>query len=394
MLAWKPKSSLFADLWRCIRFERTHGRVCEVGVTNGTRPNIQVPDDIVVPVAQELAKYKRPVVWKSCWQIVNSLLPFGGLWYLMYLSISWSYSLTLLLAVPAAGFLVRIFIIQHDCGHHSFFRSRRVNDVVGYVCGILTLTPYYFWKRTHARHHVSSGDLGHRGQGDVGVLTVDEYRCRSRFGRLRYRLYRNPVFMFVLGAGFLFLIRQRFTFSIPRSWRRERLSVHATNGGIFAMIALAWCTIGLPPFFLVHIPIVILAAAIGSWLFFVQHQFEHAYWQPHESWDFTRSALDGSSYYCLPPILQWFTGNIGFHHIHHFDSRIPNYNLPNCYAAQPAFQQAVTLGIRDSFRCAKLKLWDEQRKRLVTFAEADSPTRLSHDYVGEVTVPAPPRRTA
>jgi acyl-lipid omega-6 desaturase (Delta-12 desaturase) len=200
-------------------------------------------------MAQELAKYRIPHRWKSCWQIVNSLLPFCGLWYLMYLSISWSYWLSLLLAVPTAGFLVRIFVIQHDCGHHSFFRSRRGNDLLGYACGILTLTPYYFWKRTHARHHVSSGDLGHRGQGDVGVLTVDEYRCRSRFGRLRYRLYRNPVVMFVLGAGFLFLIRQRFTFSIPRSWRRERLSVHATNAGIFAMIALAWRTIGLPTFF-------------------------------------------------------------------------------------------------------------------------------------------------
>ena len=244
--------------------------------------------------------------------------------------------------------------------------------MLGYACGIFTLTPYHFWKRTHARHHVSSGDLGHRGQGDVGVLTVDEYLGRSRFGRLRYRLYRNPVVMFAFGAGFLFLIRQRFTFSIPRAWRRERLSVHATNGGIFAMIALAWFTIGLPTFFLIHLPIVILAAAIGSWLFFVQHQFEDAYWEPHESWEFTRSALDGSSYYRLPRVLQWFTGNIGFHHIHHFDSRIPNYNLPTCYAAEPAFQQAVTLGIRDSLKCTRLKLWDEERQRMITFAQAES----------------------
>jgi omega-6 fatty acid desaturase (delta-12 desaturase) len=298
--------------------------------------DLRVTDEISVPVARQLAKYKLPDRWKSCWQVVNSLLPFCGLWYLMYLSMSWSYWLTLLLAVPAAGFLVRIFIIQHDCGHHSFFRSRRVNDALGYI----------------------------------GVLTVDEYLGRSRFGRLRYRLYRNPVVMFALGAGFLFLIHQRFTFSIPRSWHRERMSVHTTNAGILAMIVLAWCTIGLPTFFLIHLPVVILAAAIGSWLFFVQHQFEEAYWQPHESWEFTRSALDGSSYYRLPRVLQWFTGNIGFHHIHHFDSRIPNYNLPTCYAAEPAFQQAVTLGIRDSFKCTKLKLWDERRRRMVTFAEA------------------------
>jgi len=332
--------------------------------------SIQVPGDMEVPATRDLAKYKLSCSWKSCWQIVNSLLPFCGLWYLMYWSIGCSYLMTLMLAVPAAAFLVRIFIIQHDCGHHSFFRSRPLNDMLGHACGILTLTPYYFWKRTHSRHHISSGDLSHRGQGDVGVLTVDEYMRRPRFGQLRYRLYRNPLVMFVLGAGFLFLIRQRFTYGIPRSWRRERMSVHTTNAGIAAMMAVGWCTVGLPTFLLIHIPIGIIAAAIGSWLFFVQHQFEDAYWQPHESWDFARSALEGSSYYRLPRILQWFTGNIGFHHIHHFDSRIPNYNLPACYAAEPAFQQAVTFGIRDSFKCAKLKLWDEQHQRMVTFATA------------------------
>jgi omega-6 fatty acid desaturase (delta-12 desaturase) len=377
---------------RCARVESTHGRVCEVGVTNGTSLSIQVPKDIFVPVAQELAKYKLSHRWKSCWQIVNSLLPFCGLWYLMYRSISCSYWLTLMLAVPAAGCLVRIFIIQHDCGHHSFFRSRRVNDVLGSVCGILTLTPYFFWKRTHSRHHVSSGDLGHRGQGDVGVLTVDEYTRRPRFARLRYRLYRNPVVMFVLGAGFLFLIRQRFTFGVPRSWRRERMSVHTTNAGIAAMMALAWCTIGLPTFLLIHIPIGIVAAAIGSWLFFVQHQFEDAYWQPHKSWEFTRSALEGSSYYRLPRVLQWFTGNIGFHHIHHFDSRIPNYNLASCYAAEPAFQEAVTFGIRDSFKCTKMKLWDEQRQRMVTFADAAG--RQRGRYLSGVQTSAVIRRAA
>jgi omega-6 fatty acid desaturase (delta-12 desaturase) len=369
---------------------RKHGTESE----GGMMLKLRMADEIAVPAARELAKYKLPDRWKSCWQVVNSLLPFCGLWYLMYLSISWSYWLTLLLAVPAAGFLVRIFIIQHDCGHHSFFRSRRVNDALGYACGILTLTPYHFWKRTHARHHVSSGDLSHRGQGDVGVLTVGEYLNRTRFGRLRYRLYRNPVVMFAIGAGFLFLIHQRFTFSIPRSWRRERMSVHSTNAGILAMIVLAWCTIGLPTFFLIHLPIVILAAAIGSWLFFVQHQFEDAYWQPHESWEFTRSALDGSSYYRLPRVLQWFTGNIGFHHIHHFDSRIPNYNLPTCYAAEPAFQQAVTLGIRDSLNCTKMKLWDEQRQRMVTFAEADTASRLIGRDLDEVANSSVLRRAA
>jgi acyl-lipid omega-6 desaturase (Delta-12 desaturase) len=363
-------------------------------VTNTTKMGLRVVDEINVPVAQQLAKYKLPNRWKSGWQVVNSLLPFCGIWYLMYLSISWSYWLTLLLAVPAAGFLVRIFIIQHDCGHHSFFRSRRANDLLGNACGIFTLTPYHFWKRTHARHHVSSGDLAHRGQGDIGVLTVDEYLCRSSLGRLRYRLYRNPIVMFAFGAGFLFLIRQRFTFRIPRSWNRERLSVHATNGGILAVIALAWSTIGLPTFFLIHLPIVILAAAIGSWLFFVQHQFEEAYWEPHESWEFTRSALDGSSYYRLPRVLQWFTGNIGFHHIHHFDSRIPNYNLPTCYAAEPAFQQAVTLDIWDSLKCTRLKLWDEDRQRMITFAEADAIRTRNELNLGKTTISTVMQRKA
>jgi acyl-lipid omega-6 desaturase (Delta-12 desaturase) len=342
----------------------------ELGVTSARAMRVLAPAEIRIPPIKELAKYKLPNRWKSCWQVVNSVLPFCGLWYLMYLSSYWSYFLTLALAIPAAGFLVRIFIIQHDCGHHSFFRNQLANDVLGSACGILTLTPFHLWKRTHARHHVSSGDLSHRGYGDIGVLTVDEYLGRSKLGQLRYRLYRNPLIMFVLGASFLFLVRQRITLGIPRSWHRERRSVHLTNLAILAMGALGGFTVGWSTFLLIHVPIVVLAAATGSWLFFVQHQFEEAYWQPHESWDFTRSALEGSSYYRLPRPLQWFTGNIGFHHIHHFDSRIPNYNLPACYAAEPAFQQAVTLGIWDSLKCTRLKLWDQNRQLLVTFAEA------------------------
>jgi omega-6 fatty acid desaturase (delta-12 desaturase) len=287
----------------------------------------------------------------------------------MYLSSSRSYLLTLALAIPAAGFVVRIFIIQHDCGHHSFFRSRRANDVLGSVCGILTLTPYHCWKRTHARHHVSSGDLHHRGQGDVGTLTVDEYLRRSWWGRFRYRVYRHPLFMFFIGASLLFIVRQRLTTGIPVAWRRERNSVLATNLGVLAIVAVFWWSIGLTTFLLIELPIVVLAAAAGSWLFFVQHQYEEAYWQPHQSWEFTRSALDGSSYYRLPSVLQWFTGNIGFHHIHHLNSRIPNYNLSACYAAEPSLRQAVTFGLAESLRCASLKLWDEDRQRMIRFRD-------------------------
>lgn len=320
--------------------------------------------------ADTVVKYKRPNQLKSSWQIINSLLPFAGLWYLMYLSLSWSYWLTLFLAVPTAGFLVRIFIIQHDCGHHSFFRSRRANDVLGGFFGVFTLTPYYLWRRSHSRHHASSGDLSHRGHGDVWVMTVGEYRNCSYLARLRYRLYRHPLVMFVLGPSILFIVLQRFTYNIPRTWRRERKSVHLTNLGILAMLVAAWVTIGLPTFLLVHLPIVMLSAAIGSWLFFVQHQFERAYWQPHGSWDFIRSAREGSSYYRLPRVLQWFTGNIGFHHIHHLESRIPNYNLPACYNDVPELRQAVTLGLWDSVKCTRLKLWDEHLQRMVPFLAA------------------------
>jgi omega-6 fatty acid desaturase (delta-12 desaturase) len=316
-------------------------------------------------------KYRQPNRLKSNWQIFNSLLPFCGLWYLMYLSLSWSYWLTLVLAVPTAGFLVRLFIIQHDCGHHSFFRSRRANDLVGRFFGLLTLTPYDLWQRSHSRHHASSGDLSHRGHGDVWILTVDEYRSRSCLGRLQYRLYRNPLFMFLIGPSLLFILCQRFTYSIPRAWCRERKSVHLTNLGILAVVGIAWCTIGLPTFFLIHLPVVILGAAIGSWLFYVQHQYERAYWQPHDNWDFFCSAFEGSSYYRLPRVLQWFTGNIGFHHIHHLESRIPNYNLATCYSVVPELRQAVTLGLLDSVKCTRLKLWDERLQRMVTFGEVN-----------------------
>jgi omega-6 fatty acid desaturase (delta-12 desaturase) len=330
---------------------------------------------------QTIARFKQANLLKSNWQVINSLLPFCGLWYLMYLSLFWSYWLTLLLAIPAAGFLVRIFIIQHDCGHHSFFRNRLANDVLGFLCGVLTITPYHAWRRSHARHHVTSGNLSHRGHGDVGTLTVDEYLGRSVVGRVGYRLYRHPLFMFFLGASYLFMVRQRFTWGMPRTWTRERRSVHATNLAIVLVLSVAWCTLGLQTFLLIELPIIVLGAAAGSWLFFVQHQFEEAYWQPHQSWEFTRSALAGSSYYRLPRLLQWFTGNIGFHHIHHLNSRIPNYNLADCYAAEPAFREVVTLGLRDSLKCASLKLWDEERQRMVTFADARTAHRRERRLV-------------
>jgi omega-6 fatty acid desaturase (delta-12 desaturase) len=329
------------------------------------------PDEERSSWAETVDRYKRPDRLKGWWQVINSFLPFFGVWYLMFVCYTaGAYWALLPLVILAAGFRVRIFIIQHDCGHRAFFHSRWANDLLGFLCGVVTLTPYYFWRRAHALHHASSGNLDGRGQGDVGMLTVAEYLRRSRWGRLRYRLYRNPLIMFLPGASFLFIIRHRFTIGLPRAWRRERMSVHATNLAILAVLALAWWTIGLGTFLLIDVPSIMVGASIGTWMFYIQHQYEDAYWQSQGSWDFTRSALEGSSYYRLPPLLQWFTGNIGFHHIHHLNSRIPNYHLPACYAAEPAFRQGTTFGLRESLKCISLKLWDEQSQRMVGFKEA------------------------
>ena len=320
---------------------------------------------------RDIAKYKRSSLLRSSWQLTNSLSLFCGLWYLMYLSLAWSYLLTGVLAIPTAGLLVRLFIIQHDCGHYSFFSSRRANDLLGTFCSFFTLTPYRLWRRSHSRHHASSGNLGHRGHGDVWTLTVDEYRSRSFWGKLQYRLYRHPLFLFLVGPSLLFGLRQRFTLGIPATWRRERRSVHLTNVGIAAAVAVAWVSIGITPFLLVHVPVVAIASSMGAWLFFIQHQFETAYWQPDDRWNFARSACEGSSYYRLPVLLQWFTGNIGFHHIHHLESRIPNYNLPRCFADTPELRHSVTIGLWESVKCPRLKLWDEARQQLITFREAN-----------------------
>jgi omega-6 fatty acid desaturase (delta-12 desaturase) len=325
---------------------------------------------IAPPWAETIAKYKHANTLVSLWQIVNTLVPLGLLAWLMYVSYAWSYALSLALAIPTAALLVRVFILQHDCGHHSFFRSERANDLFGYFCSVLTLTPYHWWRRTHARHHVTSGNLAHRSYGDVMTLTVDEYLALSRWGRLRYRLYRQPLFMFGLGASYFFLVRQRFTTGLPRTWRRERWSVHVTNLGLAFLFGAAGLTIGLTTFVALWLPVIVLAAAAGSWLFYVQHQYEEAYWEHDQAWNFTRAALEGSSYLRLPRMLQWLTGNIGYHHIHHLNSRIPNYHLPACYAAEPAFREAPTIGLADTWKCMSLKLWDPHQRRLVTFAEA------------------------
>ncbi len=316
-------------------------------------------------------KYQTPDLRKSLWQIANS---FGGLLVagaLMYLALGVGYWLTLLLAIPAAGFLVRIFIIQHDCGHGAFFKSKRANDLVGGLSGVLTLAPYNFWRKTHAIHHAHHAELEERGVGDVWTMTVDEFVAAPWWKRLGYRAFRHPLFLFGVAPGINFLIVQRFPLGAKASWRTgEKRSVWLTNAAIVALLAGSGLLIGIVPTFMIGLPTILLAASAGTWLFYVQHQFERTYWQHSPEWDYTLAALHGSSYYALPRVLQWFTGNIGFHHIHHLSPRIPNYNLERCHRENPILQRVTRLTLFESFKTVALALWDEDRRRLVTFREA------------------------
>ena len=317
-----------------------------------------------------LAPYKGPVLWRSIWQLVSAAALFAGAWALMYASLRVGYWLTLLLAAPAAFFLVRLFIIQHDCGHAAFFKSGRAADIVGSILGVLTLTPYHYWKKTHALHHATSGNLEHRGFGDIDTLTVDEYLARSRWERFKYRVYRHPVVLFGVGAVLHFFVRHRIPTIVPREWTRERRSILWTNVGLAGLIVLMGTLVGFREFALVQLPVTLLSTSLGVWLFYVQHQFEPTYWEHDERWAYDEAALQGSSYYRLPKLLQWATGNIGLHHIHHLLPRIPNYRLQRALDDHPELRRVPTLSLLESFRCVRLTLWDERRRRLVPFAAA------------------------
>ncbi len=304
---------------------------------------------------------------RSLVEMALTLIPFVLLWVAMLASLQVSYGLTLLLAVPTAGFLVRLFMIQHDCGHGSFFRSRKINDWVGRCLGVLTLTPYSHWRESHAIHHATSGKLDQRGIGDIDTLTVAEYRGLSWWGRLRYRLYRHPAVMFGAGPAYVFLLQNRVPtgrfWSEPRAWA----SALGTNAGIAAAaLGVIWF-VGVTPFLMVHLPVTLLAASIGVWLFFVQHQFEDTYWDWKPEWNHHDAALHGSSHYVLPAWLQWMTANIGIHHVHHLCSAIPFYRLPTVLNEHPALADAGRLTLVDSLRCVRLTLWDEAERRLISF---------------------------
>jgi omega-6 fatty acid desaturase (delta-12 desaturase) len=314
---------------------------------------------------QMVAKYQNPSLQRSLWQVANTLIPYFVLLTLMYVSLSYSYWLTLLLALPAGGLLTRTFIIFHDCGHGSFFKSQRANNFLGMICGLLVFTPYYQWRFEHAVHHATSGDLDRRGTGDIVTLTVDEYLKLPRWGRFKYRLYRSPIVMLGIGPWFTFLISQRFI--NPISKKRERFSVYFSNLFIVALLVVAANTIGIKELLMIQLPVAFIGGLGGIWMFYIQHQFEGTYWQRHEEWDYATAAIRGSSYFKLPKVLQWFTGNIGFHHIHHLSSRIPNYALQQCMEENPEFQDVTTITLWSSLKSLRLNLWHEEECRLVSF---------------------------
>ena len=304
-------------------------------------------------IREALKAYQKPDVWRSVWQMVNTLVPLIILWILMVYSLRVSYLLTLPLIIITAGFSARTFIIFHDCGHGSFFKSQKANDTVGIITGVLTLTPYYRWRRDHAIHHAGVGDLDRRGTGDVMVLTVKEYLSLPRYKRWYYAVWRHPLVMFTIGSFLVFTVFHRF--SSKKSGRRERFGVYYTNLALAGILTGLIFLIGWKAVILILLPMIFVMSSVGVWLFYVQHNFEDTYWETHDKWDFFKAGLIGSSFYKLPIVLQWFTGNIGYHHIHHLNSRIPNYFLEKCHRENPVLQ-VKTNDLPVKFEMFKIKI--------------------------------------
>lgn len=313
-----------------------------------------------------VAQFQVPSLARSIWQMVNTFVPYITIWYLMWRSLAGPYWITLALGVLGGLFVVRSFIIFHDCGHGSFFKSKRANDIVGFITGIITFTPYGHWRWQHAVHHATSGDLDRRGEGDIWTLTVQEYLEASRWKKFAYRLARNPIILFVVAPLAMFLVYQRFPSSGAKG--KDRVSVIWMNIALAIVVGTLCWLIGWKAYLMIQLPITMVAGAGGIWMFYVQHQYEDVYWEHHSDWNYTTAALQGSSFYKLPKILQWFTGNIGFHHVHHLSSKIPNYNLERCHNSHPIFQSVEPLTFWKSLKCISLRLWDEESRRLVGYS--------------------------
>jgi acyl-lipid omega-6 desaturase (Delta-12 desaturase) len=328
------------------------------------------------PWRQVLAPYAKPRVWRSVVDLLTAVVPSLALCVVMYLLLDVSYWLVLAVGVLASGFLLRTYILFHDCAHGSFLPTKRGNELLGGVLAVIVYTPFASWRHSHAVHHATAGDLDRRGTGDVMTWTVDEYRSKPFKSRLGYRLFRNPLVMFVVGPIYSMLILPRLVKKDMRP--RIKRSVIRTNLVLAVLIgAIVWA-IGLEAYLLVQLPLVLMAGSAGVWLFYVQHQFEDVYWESTDTWNYDAAALQGSSYLRLPQPLQFFTGNIGLHHVHHLSARVPNYNLQRAHDDNPVFQSVPTLGFWDGVKCVRLKLWDEERQRLVTWREERQGVRSSH----------------
>ena len=349
------------------------GQPAAAGAALDERPASRAPT-----LRREVARFQAPVPRKAILQIITSFGGFVATWAAMYLLVEISYWLALLLAPLAAGFLVRIFIIQHDCGHQAFLPSRRANDIIGFACSLLTLAPYPSWRRQHAGHHGVWNDLDRRQSGaDIysSCLTVAEYRTLGPRARWWYRTTRHPLVANVLLPPLIFILLYRLPFDMPRSWRRERRVVHLTTLALVAILGGLGYTLGYGRLAVVQLPVMALAAIAGVWLFSVQHRGEHTLWARHEFWDATTASLQGSTYLRLPRILQWFTGNIGFHHVHHLNPRVPNYRLQECHERVAALCEVPMMSFRDGLRALRLVLWDEEAARMATFRDTVAAAR-------------------
>lgn len=326
---------------------------------------------------KEVAPYEKSTTKESVWQLINTLGPFFLLWFLAYESLSVSYWLALVPIILAAGFLTRIFIIFHDCTHFSFFKSRKVNRAVGTAMGIMTLFPFDQWGHDHAVHHATSGNLDKRGTGDIWTMTVEEYRAATLKTRLAYRFYRNPFVMFILGPIYVFLLKNRFNRKNAR--KKERNNTYFVNLVLVVLVTLFCVTLGWLPFLLVQGSIFMISGAFGIWLFYVQHTFEDSYFEEDKEWEYVLAAVEGSSFYKLPKAIQFLTGNIGYHHVHHLSPRVPNYKLEEAHNNTKPLQNVPTISLMTSLSSIKFKLWDEEQKNFVTFkaTKVQKPARIT-----------------